>query len=77
MLQKGDDKMNIPTQKIIGIALALFFLSGCAVFVRDGGYHHRGYWRRHSSLQQSNLPTDHQMTALNSGEAQDHNQVRR
>jgi hypothetical protein len=68
--------MNTRFLKLFTVASALFFLCSCAVFVRDGGYHHRGYWRRHSSLQQSNLPTG-QMTALNSGEAQDYNQARR
>jgi hypothetical protein len=78
MPQKGDDNMNIPIlQKIIGIALALFFLSGCAVFVRDGGgYHHHGHWRHHSSIQQVN-PLAIQMTARNSGKAQQHDQVSR
>ena len=69
--------MNTRFLKLLTVVSALFFLSSCAVFVRDGGYHHRGYWHRHSSLQQSNLPTDQQMTALYSGEAQDHNQVGR
>jgi len=76
MVQKGDDNMNIPIQKIIGIVLALFFLSSCAVFVRDGGHHHGGHWRGHSSLQQSDQSAV-QMTAQNSGEVQGHNQVRR
>jgi hypothetical protein len=69
--------MNIRIQKIIGVALALFFLSGCAVFVGDrGGHHHRGYWRHHSSIQQSN-PLAIQMTAQNNGEPQGHDQVSR
>ena len=70
--------MNIPIKKITGIILALFLLSGCAVFVRDGGgyYHHPGHWRHHSSIQQSN-PLANQMTAQNSGEAQQHDQVSR
>lgn len=41
--------------KVLATILALFFLSSCAVWVRDeDGYyrHHRRYWR-HSSLQQS------------------------
>ena len=67
--------MNIPIQKIIGVILALFLLSGCAVFVRDGGGH-RGHWRHHSSIQQSNPPSV-QMTAQNSGEAQGHDRVGR
>ncbi len=67
MPQEGDDIMNIQVKKIIGIILALFFLSGCAVFVRDGGgYHrHRGHWH-HSSLQQSDQPS-FQMADQNSG----------
>ena len=69
--------MRTRFSNILTVISALFFLSGCAVFVGDGGYHHRGYWRRHASLQQSNLPTDPQMTALNSGEEQDHNDLRR
>jgi len=61
--------MNIPIQKIIGVILALFFLSGCAVFVRDGGgHHHRGHWRRHSSFQQS-PQSQIQMSAQNSGDS--------
>jgi hypothetical protein len=67
--------MNIPIQKIIGIALTLFFLSSCAVFVRDEGHYHRGHWRGHSSLQQSDQSAV-QMIAQNGGEAQEHNQAR-
>ncbi len=73
MFQKGDDHMSNRFSNILTIISVLFFLSGCAVFVRDGGYHHRGYWRRHSSLLQSNLPANHPMTALKSGETQDPN----
>ena len=76
MFQKGDDHMNNLSNRfsnMLTIMSVLFFLSGCAVFVRDGGYHHRGYWRRHSSLQQSNLPANHQMTALKGSETQDRN----
>ncbi len=69
--------MNIPIQKIIGVILTLFLLSGCAVFVGDGdGHHHRGHWRHHSSIQQSN-PLAIQMTAQNGEEAQGHDQVSR
>jgi len=68
--------MNTQYLKILTVVSALFFLSSCAVFVGDGGYHHRGYWRRHSSLQQSDQSAV-QLTAQNSGEAQNHNQVRR
>jgi len=55
--------MNIRYIKIVGVILALVFLSGCAVFVRgdDWHHHHRGYWH-HSSLQQSN-PSVSQLTA--------------
>ena len=62
--------------KILTLVSALFFLSSCAVFVEDGGHRHRGYWRRHSSLQQSDQSAV-QLTAQNSGGAQSHNQVRR
>jgi hypothetical protein len=70
--------MNIQFKKIIGIILALFFLSGCAVWVRDRGgghYRHRDHYRHHdrgrwhhSLLQQSDQPSVQQMTAQNSGE---------
>jgi hypothetical protein len=69
--------MNIRYLKIFTIVSALFFLSGCAVFVRDGdGHHHRGYWHHHSSIKQSH-PLTMQMTAQNSVEAQGHDQVSR
>jgi len=69
--------MNNQYLKLFTIVSALFFLSGCAVFVGDGGgYHHRGRWRHHSSIQQSN-PSAIQMTAQNGGEAQGHDQVSR
>ena len=77
MFPKRDDRMSNRFSNILMIISVLFFLSGCAVFVRDEGYHHRGHWRRHSSLQQSNLPANHQMTALKSGETQDPNDLRR
>ena len=67
--------MNTRYLRMFAVLLALFFMSSCAVFVGDGG-HHRGYWRRHSSLEQSN-PATVQMTAQNSGEAQGHDQVSR
>ncbi len=67
--------MNIRHLKILAIILALFFSSGCAVFVRDDDWHHhhRGYWR-HSSLQQSNQSLS-QMTAQNTGESGTMNRV--
>jgi hypothetical protein len=68
--------MNTRYLRMFAVLLALFFMSSCAVFVRDGDYHHRGYWRRHSSLEQSD-PAPVQMTAQNSGEAQGHDQVSR
>ncbi len=61
--------------RLFTIVSALFFLSSCAVFVGDGGHYHRGYWRRHSSTQQSS-PLAMQMTGQNAGEAQVH-QVQR
>ena len=59
--------MNIQPLKILAVILALFFLSSCAVFVRDGDHHHRGHWRHHSSLQQS-PQSQVQMSAENSGD---------
>ncbi len=54
--------MNIRHLKMFAIISALFFLSSCAVFVRDEHHHRRG-WHHHSSLQQSGV----QMTVQNSG----------
>jgi hypothetical protein len=59
--------MNFQYLKIAAVALALFFLSSCAVVVRDDDHPHRHYWRWHSSLQQSNQSID-QMTAQNIGD---------
>ncbi len=64
--------MNNRFLNILAIISAVLFLSSCAVFVRDDGYRHRGYWRRHSSIQQSGNPANHQRTALNSGAIEDH-----
>ena len=75
--QKGDDPMKKQFSNLLAILSALFFLSGCAIFVGDGGYHHRGHWHRHSSLQQSDLPANHEMTALKSGETPDRHDPRR
>ena len=61
--------MNIQRLKTFLVILAIFFLSGCAVFVRDGDWdhhHHRGHWHHHSSLQQSQSQV--QMGAENSGD---------
>ncbi len=68
--------MNIPIKKITGVILTLFLLFGCAVFVGDGGHHHRGYWHHHASIQESN-PSTAQMTARNSAGARGHDQVSR
>lgn len=65
--------MNIQPFKIFVMILALFLLSSCAVFVRDGDHHHRGHWHHHSSLQQSEV----QMTAQNSGDSGSQEQVSR
>lgn len=55
--------MNFRYLKIMGFVLALFFLSGCAVFIREDDHpHHYRHW--HSSLQQSDV----QITAQNSGD---------
>jgi hypothetical protein len=58
--------MNIQPLKIFVVILALFFLSSCAVFVRDEDWDHHHYhnheYRHHSSLQQSET----QMTAQDS-----------
>ncbi len=72
-IKKGDDVMNIQPLKILAVILALFFLSGCAVFVRDEDHHHRGHWHHHSSLQQSGV----QMTAQDSGDSGSQEQVSR
>jgi hypothetical protein len=56
--------MNIRFVRMFAIILAMFFLSSCAVWVRDEDghhYHHRGYWH-HSSLQQPDQSVS-QMTA--------------
>jgi len=68
--------MNTRFLRLFTIVSALFFLSSCAVFVRDEDHHHRGYWRRHSSIEQSN-PSTVQLTAQNRGEAQNHDQISR
>jgi hypothetical protein len=43
--------------KILAILLALVFVSGCAVYVRDEDWphHHRGYWRWHSFMSQPSM----------------------
>ena len=58
--------MNIQPLKILAVILAIFFLSSCAVFVRDEDHHHRGRWHHHSSLQQSQSQV--QMGAESSGD---------
>ncbi len=77
MFQKGGDPMKKKFSNLLAILSVLLLLSGCAVFVGEGGHYHRGYWRRHSSLQQSDLPSNHEMTAFKSGETQDHHDPRR
>ena len=70
--------MNIRYLKILGTILVLFFLSGCAIFVRDEDWHHhhyRGYWH-HSSIQESEQPAV-QMAAQYSGGSRSHEQVSR
>ena len=69
--------MNNQSLKIFAVILAIFFLSGCAIFVRDEDWHHhhRGYWR-HSSIQQSNSSLS-QMTAQNTGVSKDRGQASR
>ena len=62
--------MSVHHLRIPTIILALFFLSGCAVVVRDDDWHrhhYRGYWH-HSLLQQSNQSLS-QMTAQNTRES--------
>jgi hypothetical protein len=70
--------MNIRHFKIWAIILALFFSSGCAVFVRDDGFRHhhfhRGRW--HSSLQPSDQSAV-QMIAQASGDSGTHDKVSR
>ncbi len=64
--------MNIRHLKMFAIISALFFLSSCAVFVRDEHHHRRG-WHHHSSLEQSGV----QMTAQNGGDSGGHEQASR
>ncbi len=69
--------MEIRHFKIWAVVLALFLLPGCAIFVRDDGFHHHhrfhgGRW--HSSLQQSDQSTI-QMTAQNSEGLQGRNHL--
>lgn len=68
--------MEIRYLKIWALILALFFLPGCAIFVRDDGFHHHRFHggRWHSSLQQSDQSTI-QMTAQNGGGVQDHDRL--
>ena len=60
--------MNDWRLKITTVILAVFFLSSCAVWVRDDDHHRRfrHHWR--SSLQQSEV----QMTAQDSGDPVGH-----
>jgi hypothetical protein len=68
--------MNLGYARILATALALFFLSGCALYVRDEDWHHhRRYWH-HSSIQQSEQ-SPVQLVAQNSGDSGEHDQVRR
>jgi hypothetical protein len=68
--------MNIRHFKIWAIVLALFFLSGCAIFVREDGFHyhhfHGGRW--HSSIQPSDQSAI-QMIAQTSGDSRTHDRV--
>ena len=70
--------MNTQYLKTMAFVLALFFLSGCAVVVRDDDWHYRHYrgYRHHSSLQQSNQSTA-QITAQNDRGSGSHKQVSR
>jgi len=68
--------MNIRPLKIFVVILAIFFLSGCAIFVRDEDWDHHyphGYWHHHSSLQWSET----QMAVQDSGDSGGHEQVGR
>jgi hypothetical protein len=68
--------MNTQYAKLIAVVLAVFFLSGCAVYVRDEDWHHhRGYWH-HSSIQQSEQSSV-QMFVQNSGDSGEHSQIGR
>lgn len=67
--------MDVRYFKMMALVLALFFLSSCAVWVRDDGYHHRfrhHHWR--SSLQQSD-PSIARMTAQDSRDSGSYEQV--
>jgi len=70
--------MNIRHFKIWAIVLALFFLSGCAVFVRDDGFHHHHFHggRWHSSLQPSDQSAV-QIIAKTSGDSRTPDKVSR
>ncbi len=66
--------MKIQLRKLgVFAVITLFFLSGCAVFVGDDGFHHHhfhgGHW--HSSIQQSDQSRV-QLTAQNDGGMQGH-----
>ena len=69
--------MNIRLLKIFVVILSLFFLSSCAVFVRDEDwdhhYHHNHEYWHHSSLQQSET----RMAAQDSGDSGGQGQVGR
>ena len=69
--------MNIQPLKIFVVILSLFFLSSCAVFVRDEDwdhhYHHNHEYWHHSSLQQSET----RMAAQDSGDSGGQGQVGR
>jgi len=71
--------MNTRYLKTIAFVLALLFLSGCAVTVRDDGgfhHHHHRYRHWHSSLQQSS-PSMAQMTAQDNRDSVSYEQVTR
>ncbi len=73
--------MNTQYLKTMAFVLALLFLSGCAVWVRDDDFHghyrhYHGYGRWHSSLQQSEQSIA-QMSAQNNRGLGSHEQVSR
>ncbi len=65
--------MKIQNLKIMAVLLAMFFVTGCAVFVRDDDFHHhRGYYRHwRGSLEQSSQPAASGLASSASGLAND------
>jgi len=61
--------MKIQNLKIMAVLLAMFFVTGCAVFVRDDDFHHHHRYYRHwrGSLEQSSQPIASGLAPITSG----------